>query len=620
MLPSSQLREVNIKDYLVILKRRSWVILIAFSFFTIRATIDTMKKVPQYHAIAKILIETKLPDIAPVPQAYAPSGWERTEYIKNQLNILTSRTLATAVVQNLIESGDNTFSGNQEPARAFLGGVTVEIVPGTQLVNVGYISRNPVQATKFTNALVNVYIQQDIKKRTEAGRYASGWLEAQLGELRKKLEASEVALNEFMKKEEAFFMPNVEERTHTVLGDLKQQKIEIENEIIELSKRYKSKHPTMLTLQTRLQAVRDSMDEETKKLLEMNTKMIEYNVLKREVDSNKNIYDSLLRRTKETEVSKELETTTVSIVDLADVPKSPFSPNRKRDISSGVTTGLILGLVFAFVLEYLDSTVKTAEDIEMYVRLPFLGYVPSARREAKSEQEIDLMAHKSPRSRITEAYRSVRTSIIFSSPEDRPLKTILVTSTSPQEGKTTVTINLGIVFAHANEKTLIVEGDLRKPRISASFGIENNVGVSSYLTGNKELEEVIKSTFVPNLFIIPSGPKPPNPSELLSSTKANQFLEELKKKFDRIFIDSPPTFSVADSVILANKVDGVIDIIRSGFLNIDIILRGRQRLSEAKARILGVILNNVDVKREDAYYYYHYYYSYSEEKEKKTST
>lgn len=617
MLPSSQLKEVNIKDYLVILKRRSWIILLAFCFFTIRATMDTMKKVPLFHAIAKILIENRLPEIAAMPQIYSQAGWERGEHIKNQLNVLTSRTLAKAVIQNLIESGDNTFVGQKEPERTFLAGATVEIVTGTQLVNVGYISRNPVQAAKFANALVNVYIQQDIKKRSEAGRYASGWLEAQLAELRKKLEVSEIALNEFMKNEEAFFMPDAEKRMHAILEKLKQQKVEVENEIVELSKRYKAKHPRMITLHTRLQAIRDSMEEETKKLLDMNTKMIQYNVLKREVDSDKNLYDSLLRRTKETEVSKELETTSVSIVDLADVPKKPFSPNRKRDISSGVTMGLLLGVIFAFILEYLDSTVKTAEDIELYVRLPFLGYVPSARREAKNEQDIDVIAHKSPRSRIAEAYRSVRTSIIFSTPEDRPLKTILITSTSPQEGKTTVSINLGIVFAHANEKTVIVEGDLRKPRIAKSLGIENDVGVSSYLTGNKELDQVIKSTAIPNLFVIPSGPKPPNPSELLISAKTNQFIAELQKRFDRILIDSPPTFSVADSVILANKVDGVIDIIRSGFLNIDIILRGRQRLSEAKARILGVILNNVDVKREDSYYYYHYYYS--EDKEKKPS-
>jgi capsular exopolysaccharide synthesis family protein len=517
-----------------------------------------------------------------------------------------------------MENEDNTFAGMKEPEGGFLSGVRVGIIQGTNLVNVGYIGRNAVQAAKFANALVEVYIKQDINKRAEANRYATGWLETQLSELRKKLETSEIALNEFMKKEEAVFVPDAEQRAHAAMEKMKQEKIEIENQIVEASKRYKSKHPKMIALKTRLEAIRDSIDEETKKLLEMNTKMIEYNVLKREVDSNKNLYESLLRRTKETEVSKDLETTNIQVVDLADVPKAPFSPNRKRDITTGVTTGLLIGVIFAFIMEYLDSTVKTADDIEMYVRLPFLGYVPSARREAKTEQEIDLIAHNSPRSRITEAYRSVRTSIIFSSPEDKPLKNILVTSTSPQEGKTTVSINLSIVFAHAGEKTVLVECDLRKPRIARSLRMENDVGVSSYLTGNKELEGVIKSTFVPNLFLIPSGPKPPNPSELLVSAKTQKLLEELSRKFDRIIIDSPPTFSVADSVILANKVDGVIDVIRSGFLNIDIILRGRQRLSEAKARILGVVLNNVDVKREDSYYYYHYYYS--EEKEKSPPT
>ena len=210
MLPSSQLREVTIKDYLVILKRRSWIILIAFCFFTIRATMDTMKKVPQFHAKAKILIESRLPEIAPLHQIYGRDSWDRHESIKNQLSILTSRTLAKKVVEHLIEGQDNTFSGRKEPERAFLSGVTVEIVTGTQLVDVGYISRNPVQAAKFANALVNVYIQQDINKRTQASKYATGWLETQLDELRKKLEASEIALNEFMQREEAFFMPNVE--------------------------------------------------------------------------------------------------------------------------------------------------------------------------------------------------------------------------------------------------------------------------------------------------------------------------------------------------------------------------------------------------------------------------
>jgi capsular exopolysaccharide synthesis family protein len=274
--------------------------------------------------------------------------------------------------------------------------------------------------------------------------------------------------------------------------------------------------------------------------------------------------------------------------------------------------GLLLGVGLAFFLEYLDSRVKTAEDIELYVKLPFLGYVPSVKTEVRSAREtkdIDLICSKVATSRIAEAYRSIRTSIIFSSPEDRPLKTILITSTSPREGKTTVSSNLGQVFATANERTLIVEADMRRPRIGHSFGLANKAGLSSFLAGTTSLEESILKTAVPNLFIMPSGPKPPNPAELLTSTKTRTLFGEMRGRFDRIIVDSPPVMTVADTAILANIVDGVIYVILASFLNVDAIIRGRQRLYEAKAKVIGTILNNVNVKKEDSYYYYHYYYA-----------
>ena len=616
MLPSSQIRDVTIKDYLVILRRRFWIILVCVILTTTDATRKTLKKIPLYRTSARILIERTMPDVVPIQQVYSSSNWIDKEYIQTQINILTSRSLAKKVVENLIATGDTNFVGMQAPEGAFLGGVSVNTVGGTQLIDVGYISTEPIKAAKFANALAEVYIQEDVARRTDASRYATGWLQIQLTELKKKLQDSEENLNDYLQKNEIVTVPDIENKTQSILEGLKGEKVGIENEIIELFKRYKSKHPKMIALNTKLEAINRSIDDETKKLLELNAKAMQYNALKREVDSTKSLYESLLRRIKETEVSKELETTNIRIIDLALVPGGPFTPDRKRDVSRGVMLGLFLGVVLAFLLEYLDSTVKTAEDIETYVRLPFLGYVPSAKREAKVAKDIDLLCHKMPRSRIAEAYRSIRTSIIFSSPEDKPLKTILITGASPQEGKTTVAINLGIIFAQANEKTLILEADMRKSRIGNSFDIDNKYGLSSFLAGASSLDISIKPTLVPNLFLMPSGPTPPNPTELLTSSKSRQLLEELKVQFNRIIIDSPPILTVADTAILANIVDGTIDVIRAGFLNIDVILKGRQRLNETKTRIIGVILNNVNVKREDTYYYYHYYYS--EEKGKKT--
>ena len=485
MLPSAQFRDVTIRDYIVVLKRRFWVILACFIISSSWFSLQTFKKAPLYKASAKILIERNMPQILPVQQIYQqPFYGIDKEYIQSQIDILTSRVLAKKAVESLLAEEDTTFIRAKDPAVTFLSGVSVSQQLGTQIINIGYISTDPIRAAKFANALTNTYIKEDVGRRVGATRSATEWLEKELGVMKQKLQGADEALNKFIQSHEIISIPDIEKKQQVVLDGLKQDKVNIENEIAQFSKRYKEKHPKMIALNTKLNAVNNSINEETKKLLSLNELMIEYGALKRELESNKSLYESLLKRTKETELSKELETTNIHIIDLADIPKRPFSPNRQRDIMMGVIFGLLFGVGLAFFLEYLDSSVKTAEDIEMYVRLPFLGYVPTALKvESRAGQkDIDLISYNLPHSRITEAYRSIRTSIIFSSPEDKPLKTILITSTSPQEGKTTVSTNLGIVFAHANEKTIIIEADMRKPRMTNSLGIENNAGLSTYLT------------------------------------------------------------------------------------------------------------------------------------------
>jgi capsular exopolysaccharide synthesis family protein len=516
---------------------------------------------------------------------------------------------------------ETAFLNSPDPAMAFMGGITSSALEGTQIIQIGYAHSNPLKATKFANALAKNYIQQDLERRISGLVTAEKWLESGLREMHKKVQDSENTLIDYIKKNEIVSVPDIEAKSQSMLDSLKSTKVDIENQIAETSKRYKEKHPKLIALKTRLEAINISLDEESKKIFLLNEKIVQYSNLKREVDSNRTLYESLLKKTKETEVSKELTTTDLRILDLAEVPSAPIRPNRKRDITTGAMWGMLLGLGLAFFIEYLDSTLKNAEDVESYVKLPFLGYVPSLRSEAVEVREarnVDLISEKSVHSRITEAYRSIRTSIIFSSPQDKPLKSILITSCLPQEGKTFVSINLGIVFAHTNEPIVLVEADMRRPRISAVFGMNNNVGLSSFLAGEATIDEVIRPTEVPNLSFISSGPLPPNPTELLSSVKTHELLEVLESRFSRVIVDSPPVLSVADTLLLANLVDGVITVIRASYTNIGPVLRARQRLHDAKSRIIGVILNHVNVKREDSYYYYHYYYSrYPGEKEKK---
>jgi len=605
MLPSPQVREVTLQDYIKIVQKKFWVIFAVFFVLVGLITIFTLRMTPVYRATVSILIEKAPPKVVTIEEVYQ-AGVTDKEYYQTQYKILVSRTLAKKVIEELKLGQDPEFQQGSDITSIFLRKLFVEPVRESRLVNVSFESEDPVKAARITNTFGKLYIQQDLENKSSASRQAVGWLEEQLVGIKKKLETAEGKLNQYIQTNKIVVIPSMQEESQGLLETLKKQQAEVETDMQESSKRYKERHPKMIALNSELKSVREKIKIETDRLLDLSEKMGEYNVLKREVESNKELYESLLKRAKETSVSEELQTSNIRIVDSAEVPKAPIRPKKAQNIILACFLGVLTGFGIAFLLEYLDSTIKTAEDIELYVKLPFLGYVPSLKKGMI--KDADLICYSQQASTIAEAFRSIRTSIIFSSPEDRPLKTILMTSTFPEEGKTTNAINLGIVFAQKNEQVIIVEADMRKHRIAKSFDLDNKEGLSSYLAGPADYSTIIKKTPIQNLSLIPSGPTPPNPAELLTSNKIKLLFTELKNKFDRIIIDAPPVLTVADAAILANIADGVVEVVRSGKINLDPILRGKQRLLEAKAHILGVILNDVEVKKNDSYYYYHYYY------------
>lgn len=615
MLPSPQVREITLKDYIKVIQKRRWVISSTFFVVVISTTVFTLRMTPVYRATVSIIIEKAPPKVISIEEVYQPGGAEK-DYYQTQYKLLGSRMLAKMVSDELKLARDPEFS--KDPVSRVLSKLNVEPVKESRMVNLSFESQDPIKAAKIANTFAQAYIQQDLETKKSASQYAVGWLDEQLTEMKKKLETAEVNLNKYIQENKIVSIPTLQEESQGLLQTLKREQARLETDIQEAAQRYKEKHPKMLGLNSELESVGEKIKLETEHLLDLNEKMIQYNVLKREVESNRQLYESLLKRAKETAVSEELQTSRIRIVDPAEVPKAPVRPKKRQNFILSCILGIMLGTGIAFFLEYLDSTVKTAEDIELYVKLPFLGYVPSASKEVHSNKELDLLCHNKAGIRIAEAFRSVRTSVIFSSPEDRPLKAILVTSAIPQEGKTSVVVNLATVFAQKNEQVIIIETDMRRHRLAQSFDLDNQDGLSSFLAGTADLEKILKKTSVPNLSLIPAGPVPPNPAELLTSTKLTWLLDELKKRFDRIIIDSPPVLTVADTSILAHIVDGAIQVIRAGFVNLEVVLRAKQRLTEAKARILGVILNNAEIKKEDSYYYYHYYYA--EDKKKKSAS
>jgi capsular exopolysaccharide synthesis family protein len=263
-----------------------------------------------------------------------------------------------------------------------------------------------------------------------------------------------------------------------------------------------------------------------------------------------------------------------------------------------------------YLLDYLDNTIRSQEDVEKYIKLPYLGHVPSVKDKSKDEYEKRVVVYSAPESSLAEAFKNIRTGIVFSAPPEN-LKVILVTSTIPSEGKTLVSVNLAATTALDGNKVLLIDADMRRPTIHNTFKVENTVGLSNYLTRDVPLENVMNKTFIDNLTFINAGPTPPNPSGLLSSFRMEQLLKEAKEKFDRIVIDAPPLVGVSDSLILSKLVSGTLLVIRFGTASRDVIARAKQCLQEVNSNIIGVVLNDVNIEKE-VYYskYYHYYSRY----------
>src|SRR6185295_1096760 len=373
---------------------------------------------------------------------------------------------------------------------------------------------------------------------------------------------------------------------------------------------------------------------------QQNQASIQFNILKKNVETANTLYTEFLQRTNQAKIQEHEQHNTLKMIDPPQVPTSPVAPNRPRTIMIGFLMSLVAGLALVFFLEYLDNTVKTVEDVSRYTQLPALSVIPAIRGRkqrslksgsngSKRSSELALTNGKGKgsghgsgngngfnadqllaldsRSSVAEAYRVLRTSVLLSSTENPP-KTILVTSGQPGEGKTTTAVNTAISLSQLGASVLIIDCDLRKPSVHKLLGVDHVEGVSSYLSRRMALDDVIQKLPIPNLSVMTSGRIPPNPAEMISSTRMKEMLAILCERFDHIIIDSPPLLKVTDPVILSTLVDGVILVVHGGKSSRDVVRRTRQELSIAGARIFGVVLNNVSVHDEayDSYYYEEY--------------
>jgi capsular exopolysaccharide synthesis family protein len=350
----------------------------------------------------------------------------------------------------------------------------------------------------------------------------------------------------------------------------------------------------------------------------LNQLLIQHNILKREFETNQQLYDNLLQHLKDATVSAGLRATNIHLVDQALVPTAPVRPRKMLNIGIGLLVGLVLGVTLAFVQESLDTSIKGAEDVERLIAVPALAVVPKSRpywlrgRGDKSSAEnggVELVVLKQPTSSLAESFRTLRTSILLST-APRPPQALLVTSAQPREGKTSTSLNLSLGLAQRGVPVVIVDADMRRPDVARDLGLaENGVGLSSLLSGAHSLDEALRQFEpVPNLWVLPAGPRPPNPADLLSSPAMEKVLLELRQRFEHVVLDSPPLLLMTDATILSTLVDGVVLVVEGGVTARGALVRAHKILGSAGGRILGTVVNKFDASVDGYYGYYGSYY------------
>ncbi|MCB9519366.1 MAG: polysaccharide biosynthesis tyrosine autokinase [Myxococcales bacterium] len=439
---------------------------------------------------------------------------------------------------------------------------------------------------------------------------------------------------------------------NTLIQSLKAELYTIESERIALSARYLDEHPLMQAVRERealarqrlssevgnvvasyrehaaratalVRTLEGRLDQVEREVQALGTHQVEYAALLREAEANRALFDLIERRRKEVELTRNSHRNNVELLETARVPTTPISPNKKAIVGVAAIGGLLLGLVLALGIGLMDDTVKNQATIEQRYGMTFLGLIPrirpalaaraSQRGPARGQRwSPDTYVNDFPKSPVAEACRSVRTNLTFLATEE-PLRTLLVTSAGPRDGKTTSSLSIATVMAQAGTRVLVIDADMRKPRLHGVLsGGKNERGLSDVLTMQATIEDCVVPSVIPGIDFLSSGPVPSNPAELLESDRFKQVLQEASKIYERVIIDSPPVNPVTDSAIVASVVDGVVLVVRASVTKKGMLGRAVESLSAVDANLLGVVLNDVDLSRRKSGYYYYYYRQYAE--------
>jgi len=726
-------KEKTWQEYLFILFRRRWVWLLAFLSVMAVTALLTFTAKPVYEAKTSILIDVEERMQKAIFDMMSPLG-QREAKIKNQVEILKSRTLALGVLEFVSHSQYHPFfeklvsdlpaHKKLEQKLAYLKkNLKIQPVRGTDVIELKTMASDPVMASFLANAFADQYYQQSLRFTKGEISEVRQFLEAQLDNIQKELKVSEEALKAYKEKEKVTALPDetselvkklvefdglyneaktdlesavkrmeymqsqLDTRRSKLIQDITMVSspliMQLRNEIASLeavkasyiAQGFDVNHPKIIEINQRIEDTKKGLITESSKIVssellsgdplalstdlvnkillieidihslsaktkalgtvvqtyaaQLNSlpeKSLQLARLERQAKVSENIFIMLKEKYEEVRIKEAGQIGSVRIIDQAYPPLSPIKPKKKLNLILGALLGILFATTMILAAEAFDTTVKTVPEIEK-AGIPVLGTIPlikennkiwagNGKHRSRIETEelkisSNLVTHLDPKSAVSEAYRTFRTNLQFTQ-ADTPLKTILVTSPGPSEGKSTTISNLAITLSQSGLKTLVVDTDLRKPVLHGIFGVPKEPGVVHYLSGKADLKSVIKQTPLENIFLIPAGIIPPNPNELIGSQKFKNMVEELKGEFDFVLFDSPPMMVVADATVLSTILDGVVLVISAGQSHLANMEKVATSLKGLKANLLGGVLNKFKFEKiyggYPYYYYYHHYY------------
>lgn len=626
--------ELNLNDYWRIIRKRKLVIIFSFLIVIAVAAFYFSGETPVYQAASSVKIEERktMAGLLTELVAYSPG-----DVMESACKIITGfPVMKKAALRMGMINEESPLEKVIQSVTQLQGDITTQTVKQTNIIEITVTCGEAKKAMDLANTVAEVYIEDNLAEKNKQASAARKFISEQLASLGKKLESTEERLRVF----------GSEVKGIRVSPSIQNKLTELEFTLLDLRQKYTDKHPAV-------RQVTEQIKDLEAQLNGFSGQELEYARLNREVEVNRKLYAMLKEKLEEARITEAQKVSDVSMVNPAVMPTAPLGTQKRTGMMLGGLTGLVLGIILAFVWESLDTSIGTIEDVEDLLKLPVLGVVPSIKLEHKGRENFlqkyfnkffplkhtraddayaRLIVHYEPKSLVAEAYRAIRTNLKISP----SLKTLLITSASPQEGKSTVLTNLGLAITQTGMKTLLVSTDLRRPSIARTFGLKEQPGINEVITkvvdlddalcnasdimmGEMKLEKIMETPGIENICILPSGNIPMNPAEILESKGMDSLMDELKNRFDIILFDSPPVLPVTDAVLLAAKVDGVILVYEAGRTARSVLLRAKTQLEAAGAKILGVVLNHIKAESEVTLNYPYYKYRYCGEELDKIS-